>query len=335
MKNYKLATSALLAISIFLLFFSHPAQARRARKDKGVNNVVVGLRDAKVRQFCRDLIAYYYGMRNVTEELIDAIFRKLTENDFDDETAAKTVYEEVLYPKNPDTVIARAYNNPQYRQEEAPRQMYGIISQFVNNWGKTVLDVGCGNNALAYAIAESNPGIKEVIGTDVIDYSIKKDDPRVRFMIQTEGDKLPDTIPDGSVDTAVAVFVMHHMSIETRSSLLDDVIRKLKKGGKLIVIEDTFSDEISPVYPSELLNSFLELTLEQRQAVFSFIDWYNNRLIKDKPEMELDYTFANIERWVEIFEGLGLSIERREFLGIVDEPFSPKLPMGIFILTKQ
>ena len=72
----------------------------------------------------------------------------------------------------------------------------------------------------------------------------------------------------------------------------------------------------------------------RRYAVFEVIDWYNNQLIKGIFEMHMHMGFKSREAWITFFTERGFNVKQAEFHGFPEQPFSPKLPLGIFVLEK-
>jgi ubiquinone/menaquinone biosynthesis C-methylase UbiE len=125
-----------------------------------------------------------------------------------------------------------------YLFETPGRLLKGYVKQ-----GMTVLDVGCGRGYYSLGMARSVGPKGRVIAVDTETEAIatlrrKAEEAGLSERIET---RLCSTqnlgIPDlsGQVDFALAVYVIHHA--KDASSLISDVHRALKQGGKFLVVE--------------------------------------------------------------------------------------------------
>jgi ubiquinone/menaquinone biosynthesis C-methylase UbiE len=94
-----------------------------------------------------------------------------------------------------------------------------------------VLEVGAGDCNLIERINSEND--LEGHGIDVKDYNQNLDFQNFQVY---DGRSLP--YPDGHFDTVMAVYVVHH--IRDQLTTLGDMVRVLKPGGTLILLEDSF-----------------------------------------------------------------------------------------------
>jgi SAM-dependent methyltransferase len=100
--------------------------------------------------------------------------------------------------------------------------------------GKRILDIGCGNGALAATL--SSEGAK-VVGIDVEEIAIesaRRNAPLAKFRTSSAS-QLP--FPDQVFDAAIFVNSLHHIDPPSMERALSEAGRVLKPGGHLIVIE--------------------------------------------------------------------------------------------------
>lgn len=139
--------------------------------------------------------------------------------------------------------------------------------------GASVLDVGCGDGALAYSILQSRPDV-EIRGIDALIWK----ETTIRID-QFDGQVIP--YEDASFDVVMFVNVLHHT--EDPTVLLREAKRVARKS---IVIKDHTRDGL-----------FADATLR-------FMDWVGNIGLG----VPLPYEFWPRERWGEAFKKLGLRI---------------------------
>jgi len=139
--------------------------------------------------------------------------------------------------------------------------------------GAQVLDVGCGDGALAYSILQTRPDL-EIRGIDVLIWK-----ETTIHIDQFDGHAIP--YDDASFDVVMFVNVLHHT--EDPTVLLREAKRVTRKS---ILIKDHTSDGL-----------FADATLR-------FMDWVGNIGLG----VPLPYEFWPKERWMETFEKLGLKI---------------------------
>lgn len=97
-----------------------------------------------------------------------------------------------------------------------------------------VLDVGCGVGLGHDAIAEA---VGELHGVDVSQESLDmavRDNPNVSYR-SYEGNRLPYS--DSSFDCAYAICVLHHVPKRQWSVFMEEMVRVIRPGGQLVVIE--------------------------------------------------------------------------------------------------
>ncbi|MDP8216749.1 MAG: methyltransferase domain-containing protein [Candidatus Kaelpia imicola] len=316
---------------------------RRARLEY---SVVQELENEEVRDFVRDTIVFYYSKhdfsKGVVEVLVNRILGGLIEREVNDKEAAEGVWEKIGKPWSAGNVIREAL--VEYRKGTKVKIQLGLLMAHNDSWGARIVDLGAGDNRLAYEM-DKNFGkeVREIIGVDINDYTGERvvdseDRERVSFILQEDERKLPNEIESSSVDAVVATAVLHHMSTDIRDAIIKEVYRVLKPGGRWVILEDTFpeSEDFKPEgkFNAELTDRFLKLSLEQKMAVTKFLDWYGNYFSLKHENTPLPYNFQTIESWENIFQEAGFNVESSTYLDVVDESFSQRSPLGVFVLEK-
>jgi SAM-dependent methyltransferase len=139
--------------------------------------------------------------------------------------------------------------------------------------GAKVLDVGCGDGALAYSILQTRPDV-EIQGIDLVRWK----NTTIRID-QFDGQSIP--YDDATFDVVMFVNVLHHT--EDPTVLLREAKRVTRKS---ILLKDHTRDGL-----------FADATLR-------FMDWVGNIGLG----IPLPYEFWPRRRWIETFDGLGLRV---------------------------
>jgi len=160
--------------------------------------------------------------------------------------------------------------------------------------GKTVLDVGCGDGALTYRIAERGA---DIIGIDNSEEGIKlakeifnKKKMPANFILASAYN-MP--LKNNSIDCAVLSDVIEHVREPER--LLKEIKRLLRNNGKLVISTPYRFGEllwdkyhVREYYPSELRSSLesdfknIEI-IESHPALWMFLYTYNSRWTAYQP----------------------------------------------------
>jgi ubiquinone/menaquinone biosynthesis C-methylase UbiE len=137
-----------------------------------------------------------------------------------------------------------------------------LIAQARLEPGHRVLDVGCGTGALAVSIRTKFPHV-EVVGLDpdpkalsIARRKAKRAGVAVRFD-QGYGDALP--YRDAEFDRVTSSLMLHHLDLATRHRMLRDLLRVLRPGGSLHLLDFGRSEEQSDGLLKRLLQSAEDL----------------------------------------------------------------------------
>jgi SAM-dependent methyltransferase len=137
--------------------------------------------------------------------------------------------------------------------------------------GASVLDVGCGNGAIARRIQDRKPNVK-VIGLEV------HSRPSCLIPYQTyDGKHFP--LPDGIVDMCMFVDVLHH------TPNVCEIFREATRvTRRYVLIKDHLFDNQIDI------------------AILKFMDWVGNR----PHGVRLPFNYLSQRQWSELFEDAGL-----------------------------
>ena len=285
--------------------------------------------------FIEQVLFKRYDSWGLPKDLAHRITNTLKSNWQDPKAAVKAVYESVI-DFEADAQWNSAYS--EYRESTKYTTTYSLIAPHVSTMhkGGVVVDVGCGNNALGKEIAANNMDL-QVIGSDPYDYHEEYPLKNLQFRLQKD----PYTLPfeDHSVDLIILNAALHHVA--DPDILLSEIYRVLKPGGRLILVEDTYSATLPPQgadVDTELTGKFLALVRKYGEAFardyFAFNDWYANILVHKWTGMSLPYNFNSIESWIATFAKSGFKTVSAEHKGFAQRGFH-KPCVGILIFESD
>ena len=187
----------------------------------------------------------------------------------------------------PIALIGKAHNEFVHRRRVRVLASH-LASMIPASENVSLLDVGCGDGAIASLISQSVPGLR-VTGAEFAprsDCTI----PCVGF----DGSKLP--FPDRAFDGCMFVDVLHHSSDPL--AIVSDALRVSRS---FVLIKDHLRESVLD-----------DLTLR-------FMDWIGNR----PHGVVLPYTYLSREQWVKLYGYVGLKEARTESaVPIYPAPFS-------------
>ena len=163
------------------------------------------------------------------------------------------------------------------------------ITQEINPTNKLVLDVATGTGSLAIALSSI---AKKVVGIDLsskmLDVACKKRRNNNLSFLQMDASKMK--FADDEFDVITISLGLHDMPLEIRTSVLKEVRRVLKKGGKLYILEyalppnkllGLISSRLINIYESKYYLKFIESNFEDYLNTFDFkIERKTNYLFK-------------------------------------------------------
>lgn len=133
--------------------------------------------------------------------------------------------------------------------------------------GKRVVDVGCGAGGLVRFLRERGADpIGVECGEAMISQARAADPEHGDSYLDGVGQDLP--IEDASVDTVVFSYSLHHVPVEEMGTALNEVVRVLKPGGELAVLEPVASgpsfEIIKPIDDETEVRAYAQAALDAR-----------------------------------------------------------------------
>ncbi len=143
-----------------------------------------------------------------------------------------------------DAEITRILNNA-YEGADLTRRRQASFDALKPSPGDTIIDIGCGNGLLTAELARAVGPTGKIIGVDPSEDMLKAGKDRCLGHENVEfAEGLANNLPvsDGAADKAVSVQVFEY--IDDVDSALNDAIRCLKPGGRLVISDLHFGSFI-------------------------------------------------------------------------------------------
>ena len=137
--------------------------------------------------------------------------------------------------------------------------------------GKRVLDVACGTGDLAAALERAGG---EVIGVDFTLPMLERAPSKAERTLWVQGDALALPVAEGSIDVATIAFGLRN--VEDRRRSFREMLRVLRPGGKLLILEFGMPDEdaFGRLYRSYLTHLLPRIggALSGDRAAYTYLD---------------------------------------------------------------
>lgn len=195
----------------------------------------------------------------------------------------------------------------------------------------TVIDVGADDNNLGESLLGLNPGVREVVGTDIEMREGTRTSVELQFRLQTDPFRLP--VDDCSADSVIIKHALHHMTFAEQERVLLGCHRCLALGGHLVIYEDTYSFDRSPLNDSHSYHKdivALGTSSRIRLLLAAFDIW--PQVYKDK-HMPFPSSYRSVEDWEALFRRFRFEPVDSIFYGIHAGGYAAA-PLGVFILRR-
>lgn len=196
-----------------------------------------------------------------------------------------------------------------------------------------VLDLGCGLGTLLSCLIERGTN-EEFVGIDI------KASPEweslnaqnIHMEVVLEDQFLP-FLEKEQPDIVTITWVLHHMEYEEQKRYLRSLFGALKKGATIVVLEDSYAEELSPEAGRERYEAFMKLSPDERLKVMGALDWIANRVFSMRTTMPVPFAYRTLEDWKDLFEEVGFRVSKTRFLGFPDNR-DINTPQSVLVAVK-
>ncbi len=283
-------------------------------------NPLSSLSNPAVRDYVLHSLKFSYGQFKTDADTPELILRILSEQYRESPWDAIDSISRIL---TKDRGFKAAYNR--YKGQKKAEHTLSVIAGYLTG-SSVVVDIGCGNNMLAKAIYET-AGVSKVIGTDVVKGGYQNRGAAVEFRLQKSPTQIP--VEDKSADVVLLTSMIHYLDDSEISKILSEARRILKPGGRMIIIEDAYSEAL----PTEgtLAKEFSRLGEIEKYAAMALIEYIGGKIIPEaitgaRVSYSSPFNFKTLEQWSGILSENGFAVKTSKYLGF---------PMGRFHLNPQ
>ena len=111
------------------------------------------------------------------------------------------------------------------------------------------------------------------------------------------------------------------------------IYKKINTGSKIIVLEDSYSDELHPESGVERWRLFMEWPRNDRKKIMSVYDWIANRVLARRSRVPIPFGYRSVEEWISFFKKIGFTLYAKKFIGFPDQR-DINTPQALLILKK-
>ena len=198
---------------------------------------------------------------------------------------------------------------------------------------EVILDIGCGTGILAKRLEEKNKVIK-VIGIDINSYPEWKKftSKKVEFKVVKEAE-FEEFLHLIKFDAIVLTWTLHHMEYEEQIKYLKILYHSVKKGTKIVVLEDSFSERLKPLVAFDKYSKFNLLSAKEKNEVMSVYDWVANRILAQRDKVPIPFAYRTLEEWIRLCKKIGFQIKTQTFIGIPNKR-DINTPQSLFVIER-
>lgn len=172
------------------------------------------------------------------------------------------------------------------------------------NFRGIVADIGCDDNRLGHLIVANCSAARKVIGTDLHDPGHTTPGSSVEFRLAPDTATIP--LDTNEADTVVIRYALHHMQRMLQQKILSEVRRILTPGGRLLILENSFSNSASARLSDELGFEYRTRVLDEAgllTVLLTALDTFS-LFIKDKFG-PFPSTYRTPEEWSKLLSLMG------------------------------
>lgn len=200
---------------------------------------------------------------------------------------------------------------------------------------KVVVDIGCGTGFLANSLAKFDR-FQEIIGIDIITYPewttyLSK---KVRFML-LDPDGFQEYIHTHRPDAVTITWTLQHLLPEQQRAYIQQLHAVLKKGAKLIILDDCYSETLRPKSGLKIYNEFRKFSRKDRDNIMYIYDWVANKILAQRDHATVQGSpYTTLEERERSFAALGFPTVKKVFIGFTKKR-DTNTPLSMLVVKKK
>lgn len=197
-----------------------------------------------------------------------------------------------------------------------------------------LVDIGCGTGILAHIIEQSKK-VEKVSGIDIAEYpewTIFRGN-NIEFRVMPEPE-VTMYLKKVRPEVVTMTWSLHHMAHEEQFRYLQMIFASLPPEANVILLEDSFAETLPPENGKERAKKFFEWDARERKTIMSVFDWVANRVLGQRLNEPIPFTFRTLEGWSQICQQVGFRIVRQRFIGF-PEARDINTPQSLLVLRKE
>lgn len=293
-------------------------------------NPLAALRSPLLTLLIKDSLNYGYSSYGIPKQFVENIVSTLSDYSASPRLAEISVRHKILEGTSEGKDFISHFT--EYKRYKKPILLFTLLGQYIR--GPVIVEVGAGDCSFSKEVILRIKNVRKVIATEVsLRKTVERSD-KITLKLLSGKDSTSIPVKQNSVDTILFINVLHHIPPSGTGKILRSAFKALRLGGKAIILEDSYSSDQLPVYNvSEILNTFMNLEVNQKKQHFRFMDWYTTKILENIPEIRHPFNFHSLEEWSKILTRIGFHQVSRVFLGICPGS-SHAIPKGLLIAEK-
>lgn len=299
--------------------------SKKIEKKESILDVLL---DKDMRRNIQNRLEKYWKIMGLPFSWVNPILSVLSKYSYDEDLAVRKVREKfpsmtrersVLYSKRLRLWRKTKVKNLAYR-----------IHKDVH--GETIVDLGGRKDDFIEKILLYKKEVKNAYVTDIGAFGGRSRNPKISFVVQPSLTKTP--FRKKTIDTFILSLVLHHLKEKDQEKLVEHVISSLKNKGRIVLVEDSYPSILSNKNANKNIEKFMDFDLEKRNKILSFYDWFGNRIVRNRDNISLTFSYRTMREWEKLFRKKGATLIKSKF--IKKENSSPDLfpPKALMIFEK-
>ncbi len=312
---------------VFFLYQKKTSKLYKNSRDKG--KILRVLLDDKLKYNIEERLENYWRYAGLPYQWIHTILDILSKYYYDEDLVIKRIRKKFPSIQNENS-LDYSQKLKEFRKIKV-KNLAKRIKRDIS--GISIADVGGRTDDFVEQILLLNKSIKKAYVTDLFSFTSRSKNPKINFVVQSSLTKIPFTRK--SLDTIILSMVFHHLNSKYQKEMIKNLNSYLRNKGKIILIEDTYPEKTNISKCSRITKEFLSFKPSEKKKILYFYDWFGNRLMRNRDNINLTNSYKTMEGWKSFFEKNGMKQIRSEF--IKENPTSPDIfpPKAIIVFQNK